>query len=52
MTFGETIAARRKERGWTLRKLDALSGISHALISQIETGYVKDPGFTSKRAHP
>jgi transcriptional regulator with XRE-family HTH domain len=47
MTLGELIAARRKERGWSLRKLEALSGISNALISQIETGHVKDPGFTT-----
>jgi transcriptional regulator with XRE-family HTH domain len=45
MTLGELIAARRKERKWTLRKLEVLSGISNALISQIETGHVKDPGF-------
>lgn len=45
MTFGELIAARRKERGWSLRKLEVLSGISNAVISQIETGHVKDPGF-------
>jgi transcriptional regulator with XRE-family HTH domain len=43
--LGELIAARRKERGWSLRKLEGLSGISNALISQIETGHVKDPGF-------
>lgn len=47
MTLGELIAARRKERGWSLRKLEALSGISNAVISQIETGHVKDPGFTT-----
>lgn len=45
MTLGELIAARRKEKGWSIRKLEALSGISNALISQIETGHVKDPGF-------
>jgi transcriptional regulator with XRE-family HTH domain len=45
MTLGELIAARRKEKGWTIRKLQALTGISNALISQIETGHVKDPGF-------
>jgi hypothetical protein len=46
MTLGELIAARRKERGWSLRKLEVLSKVSNALISQIETGHVKDPGFT------
>jgi len=45
MTLGELIAAHRKEKGWSIRKLEALSGISNALISQIETGHVKDPGF-------
>ena len=47
MTLGELIAARRKERGWSLRKLEVLSKVSNALISQIETGHVKDPGFTT-----
>ena len=47
MTLGELIAARRKERKWSLRKLEVLSGISNAVISQIETGHVKDPGFTT-----
>lgn len=47
MTLGELIAARRKERKWSLRRLEAMSGISNALISQIETGHVKDPGFTT-----
>jgi transcriptional regulator with XRE-family HTH domain len=45
VTLGELIAARRKEKNWTIRKLEALSGISNAVISQIETGHVKDPGF-------
>ena len=47
MTLGELIAARRKEKGWTLRKLEVLSGVSHPLISQIETGHVTNPGFTT-----
>lgn len=45
MTLGEILAARRKEKKWSLRKLEALTGVSNAVISQIETGYVKDPGF-------
>jgi transcriptional regulator with XRE-family HTH domain len=47
MRIGELIAARRKEKGWSLRKLEALTGISNAVISQIETGHVKDPGFST-----
>jgi transcriptional regulator with XRE-family HTH domain len=47
MTLGELIAGRRKEKGWSLRKLEALSHVSNAVISQIETGHVKDPGFTT-----
>jgi transcriptional regulator with XRE-family HTH domain len=31
----------------TLRDLEAASGVSNALISQIETGKVKDPGFST-----
>lgn len=29
----------------TLRELEEKSGVSNALISQIESGKIKDPGF-------
>lgn len=45
--LGELIALSRELKGWTLRDLERASGISNALISQIETGKVKDPGFST-----
>lgn len=47
MTLGELIAVARECKGWTLRELEKVSGVSNALISQIETGKVRDPGFTT-----
>lgn len=35
----------RELRGWTLRQVAARVGISNPLISQIETGHVKQPSF-------
>lgn len=46
MRLGELIAIARECKGWTLRDLEKKTGISNALISQIETGKVKDPGFS------
>lgn len=47
MTIGELIAVARECKGWTLRDLEKASGASNPLISQIETGKVRDPGFTT-----
>ena len=47
MKLGELFAIARECKGWTLRELEERSGVSNALISQIETGKVKDPGFTT-----
>ncbi len=47
MRLGELIAIGRECKGWSLRDLERESGVSNALISQIETGKVKDPGFTT-----
>jgi len=46
MRLGELIAVARECKGWTLRHLEKQSGVSNALISQIETGKVRDPGFS------
>ena len=46
MKVGELICLAREIKGWTLRDLERETGISNALISQIETGHVKDPSFT------
>lgn len=45
LNLGEIIAIARESKGWTLRDLERNSGVSNALISQIETGKIKDPGF-------
>lgn len=45
MTFGELISLSRELKKWSLRDLERRSGVSNALISQIETGTIKDPGF-------
>ena len=45
MTLGELIGIARECKGMSLRDLERASGVSNALISQIETGKVKSPGF-------
>ncbi|NKB53536.1 MAG: helix-turn-helix domain-containing protein [Rhizobiaceae bacterium] len=45
LKLGETFAIARKSKGWTLRDVEWECGVSNALISQIETGKIKDPGF-------
>lgn len=47
MTLGDLIAIARECKGWTLRDLETVSGVSNALISQIETGKVASPGFAT-----
>ncbi len=47
MRLGELIGIARECKGWTLRDLEKASGVSNALISQIETNAVKDPRFTT-----
>lgn len=47
MTLGEYIATARECKGWSQRDLEKASGVSNPLISQIETGKVKDPGFAT-----
>lgn len=45
MKLGELIGLSRELKGWTLRELEKRSGVSNALISQIESGHVRQPGF-------
>lgn len=47
MRLGELIGIARECKGWTLRELEERSGVSNALISQIETSKIKDPGFST-----
>lgn len=45
MKLGELISLSRELKRMTLRDLESRSGVSNPLISQIESGKVKDPGF-------
>jgi transcriptional regulator with XRE-family HTH domain len=45
--LGELIAIARECKGWSQRDLERETGISNAVICQIETGKVKDPGFST-----
>jgi transcriptional regulator with XRE-family HTH domain len=47
MRIGQLIGIARECRGFPLRELEKRTGISNALISQIETGKVKSPSFES-----
>jgi transcriptional regulator with XRE-family HTH domain len=43
--IGKLIALARELKGWTIRDLEKESGVSNVVISQIETGHIKEPGF-------
>lgn len=45
MRVGELIAVARECKGLTLRQLESATGISNALLSQIETGKVREPSW-------
>lgn len=47
MRLGELLAVAREVKGMTLRDLEKTSGVSNAMISQIETGKVKNPSFAT-----
>jgi len=44
-TLAGILAEQREANGTTLRELAKSTGLSNALISQIETGHVKNPSF-------
>jgi transcriptional regulator with XRE-family HTH domain len=45
MQLGDLIAVSRIRKGWTLRELSRRSGISNGLLSQMETGHIKQPSW-------
>lgn len=45
ITIGTLLGIARECKGWTLRDLEKRTDVSNALISQIENGHVKNPGF-------
>lgn len=38
MSFGNRIAIKREQRGWSQRELARLSGVHHTVISELERG--------------
>jgi transcriptional regulator with XRE-family HTH domain len=44
-TIGTIIGRARKQRKWSLRELERRSGVHNSIISQIESGHIKDPSF-------
>ncbi len=47
MKLGELLKLAREIKGMTWRQLEKETGISNALLSQMETGHIKAPGFTN-----
>lgn len=47
MLLGELIGIAREIKGWTLRDLEKASGVSNAMISQIENLRVRNPSFST-----
>lgn len=45
MKLGKLIATVRDVQGLTQRQLQHKSGIPHATLAQIESGYVKEPSW-------
>ena len=45
MKLNQLLAEGRARKKITLRALEAKIGISNAVISQIETGYIVEPSF-------
>jgi transcriptional regulator with XRE-family HTH domain len=45
MTLSEAVAYGRRIKGYSLRQLEERSGVSNALLSQIENGRIKNPSF-------
>ena len=38
MTFGERLAAKRRDKGWSQRALARHAGVSHTIIADLEKG--------------
>ncbi len=45
MTLAEMMAIGRECKGLTLRQLAKETGISHTVLSHMETGYIKEPSW-------
>jgi transcriptional regulator with XRE-family HTH domain len=47
MNVGELLKLAREIKGMTIRDLERETGISNALISQMETGHIKSASFVN-----
>lgn len=47
MKLGQILLMAREISGKTLRDLERETGISNALLSQMETGHIKNPSFVN-----
>jgi transcriptional regulator with XRE-family HTH domain len=47
MTLGELLGMAREMKDITLRELERQTGISNAVINQMETGHIKNPSFAN-----
>jgi transcriptional regulator with XRE-family HTH domain len=45
--LGKSFKLCRRVKGLTLRDVERATGVSNAYLSQIETGTIKEPGFTT-----
>lgn len=45
--LGDLISLARSIKGMTLRELERATGVSNAMLSQIEHGKVREPSFTT-----
>jgi transcriptional regulator with XRE-family HTH domain len=45
MKLHEAIAYARECKGLSLRQLEKQTGISNALLSQVETGHIREPSW-------
>ncbi len=45
--IGKMLKAGREQKHLSLREVEGLTGLSNALISQVENGHIKNPSFHS-----
>ncbi len=43
--LGQLLLLARELKGYSQRELGKRSGVSHAIIAQMETGHIKEPSF-------
>lgn len=43
--LGQLLQLARELKGWSQREFSRRCGVDHAIIAQVETGYIKEPSF-------